>query len=201
MSTKFMSALTRMNWTVEEEEFILREWNAALKPCGQARWGFILDLASKIPNRTPQGIRNKMRRLTQAGRIPRQRERSFYTPIHLSTIDAAYLAAMVDGEGSVHKLYRTKRKDGYSNGTTAQVVLCYNTDKGIIDKVSKLVPCAKVSNGRFSPNSTKPVYSVTLNGYQAILDVMSSVVPFMAHTEKCARVEVMLSFIRGRLEC
>jgi hypothetical protein len=188
----------QLYWTAEEDETILHEWEAALRPCGQARWGFILHLAGLLPHRTPVAIKHRMVRLMQAGRIPRQRERSHYQRLILTPAQAGWLAGIMDGEGSIRKPAQTIRYGHMHNGYIVQIVVCYNTDLGIVRQVQALVPAAKVFKRKQSVEGCKPIYHVQLSGYDALTDFLNYVLPYLAHTEKRIRAQHMLAFIEER---
>ena len=190
-----------VRWSREELEVLLREYELALKPCGQARRGFIRKVSELMPQRTLGSIRHMLNRFVAAGKIPRQRDRRarLYRKVELSPVSAAWLAGILDGEGSIHKLQRGRRDGTSSNGYVVQLVLCYNTDLAIISRVAELVPPAKVHKRVNSGEGTKPIYNVTLSGYAPIRDVLQAILPYMVHTEKRTRGMEMLAFVTSRL--
>jgi hypothetical protein len=98
-------------------------------------------------------------------------------PNNLSPIDAAYLAGLIDGEGTV-TLTRVHR-----NRQRGLVVAISNTERDILDYVREVVGCGTISNKRRSQGNHTPSFVYHLSDRRA-LSLLEQISPFMkSHKE------------------
>lgn len=158
-----------------------------------------------LPERSHYSIKRAMRQLIERGEVPKQNERRSYTKLKLMVHQAAWLAGILDGEGTIHLRQQKRLKNGWGHGYAVQLSLCYNTDYGIIERVSNLIPHARVIKRpdtgieRKDGKPKKTCWVVLVSGYVQILDVLDNLLPHMASTEKREKAVIMVGFIRSRL--
>lgn len=189
-------------WSEEEDQFLLEAWKSALRTTGQVAHGFVSKMMVAMPHRSRYAIKYRMRCLVRQGKMPRQAGRSTYALLALTEGQYGWLAGMLDGEGSIRQP-RAVRHDGIKNGFTAQIVIGYNTDLGIVNRLKELVPQATIgirenmSGPRGGPSKT--IYHVVLSGFVPLLDYIEHVLPYMAHGPKIEKLNYMRTFITGRI--
>lgn len=145
------------------------------------------------------------------GLIPRQWHRDLYKPFQLTETECYYLAAMLDGEGSIHCIDTTRvMKSGIKVYKVVSVIACYNTDEGILSYVESLLgrtrrfsrkpSGAGVGTDGRGITTNKCVYAVAVTGYRPIHDILTRLLPFMHHLVKRRRAQHLLAFINSKLE-
>jgi hypothetical protein len=79
--------------------------------------------------------------------------------------------------------------------------VCYNTDWGIVSKASKLVPWAyariAVPSGFNRGTNTKTCYGLETAQRDLMYDLLTQILPYMAHTQKRVKAEEILAYIEG----
>jgi len=198
----------KLRWSDKENKLLLGEWLDSMTPAGRAENGFRDRVCSLLPHRTRGALLHQLRRLIKKDGIPGMLERNeaMRVPLELEMADAAWLAGILDADGSV------RDPDSYSfrhmNGrkykrVSLQLMLCYNTDVGVISKVSGLVPEASVykrdPNSQYTRPGSKPIYHVTLNGFRNILECLLQLLPYMAHERKRERARKIVDHIEAKL--
>ena len=103
----------------------------------------------------------------------------------LSSIDAAYLAGLIDGEGTV-TLTRVHR-----NRQRGLVVAISNTERGILDHVREVVGGGTITNKRRSKEHHTPSFVYHLSDRRA-LNLLEQISPFMK-SHKAARSQLVLN--------
>jgi len=111
----------------------------------------------------------------------------------LSDIDSAYLAGIIDGEGSIG-LSKLNRK-----GRTfiSPVITITNTSKNLVDKVSSIYP-----NGTWRTRQrsykNKPINEWVLNKTNNVADLLQQIIPHLS--AKLDKANLVLDFCKYRQE-
>ena len=102
----------------------------------------------------------------------------------LSPVSAAYLAGLVDGEGTITltKLNRNRQR--------GLAVTISNTERMILQHVLDIVGVGKITNKRRSRINHTPSYTYQITNRQA-LDLLNQIGPFM-RSHKAGRAELAL---------
>lgn len=157
----------------------------------------------KLPTRTRTAI---IRRLKRLGLTTGPRTRTIQSGFKLSEIECAWLAGLLETDGSVGKpVRRIDGRTGGTNGTEVKVKPLINTDLKLVQEVQRLLPSSYVVTTSVEKRlhlpvkPTKPIYAVVLNGQRRILDYLMQVLPYMHHSDKIDRAKAMISFITGRI--
>lgn len=210
MADTFASTLGSL-WTKEEDAVLtsmyLEHLSAikALQPGNLQRRQFILRaIQTHFQHRSPSSVKRRLQILRERGGLPKQRPKRVYKPLSLTSAECGWLAGILDGEGSV-KEPRQIIQGGQRHGWNLEIVVCYNTDKGIIDRVLALVPHARAfwytpeQKNRYQPirRGTKSICHVNLHGHEAIRDYLLHVIPYLAG-EKRMKAARVLEFIDNR---
>lgn len=126
-----------------------------------------------------------------------------YGLLNLSSNEAAWLAAIIDGEGSVC-INTYIRKSGYKRNkpmTVVRMAICYNIDYDIIAKAANLVPWANIRicipSGFSAGKKTKPCYSVETAQRSLIYDLLTKVLPYLAHSAKINKAKEILAYVES----
>lgn len=124
-------------------------------------------------------------------------------PLELLPHEAAWLAGIIDGEGSIN-LYRNNN----TKISTLRIdcTLCANTDDGILYEVLRLVPWARVYRNAKKGDkaksakyaATKDCYSITVTAMAGQLEVMQAVLPYLKGAKRLRAVACM-AYIKERL--
>lgn len=102
----------------------------------------------------------------------------------LSPTDAAYIAGLVDGEGTI-SLSRRHRDD------ERQLVLSIsNTERPVLDFVLKTVGAGKITRKRTYSEQHSPGLTYAINNRQA-LDLLHQIAPYL-RTHKARRAKLVL---------
>lgn len=102
----------------------------------------------------------------------------------LTAVDAAYLAGLIDGEGTV-TLTRLSR-----NRERGLAVTISNTELNILEHVLSCVGVGKITNKRKSGVNHTPSYTYQITNRQA-LDLLRQIGPFL-RSHKAARAQMVL---------
>lgn len=194
-------------WSPEEDSVLSECWKEWVGPSGQARRGFLSHLEAIFPHRSKGSLRRRMSRLVQKGAVPKQWHRSIFVPISISDTEAAYLAAMLDGEGSIGLTDHADSRTGKTyHGKHPRLALCYNTDEGILQYVQSLVPCARRNRSGYGAGTdgrgivaNKQCYGIVVTGFRQIRDVLTRLLPFMCHIEKRKKAHAVIEFVSRRM--
>lgn len=189
-----MNTRDHYKWTVEEDIKLAQMVIDNCRDNGQVVRGFYIN-ASKVLNRGATSIRKRTASLLSTGLLPHMPDRAKYKPLILLDTEAAWLAGILDGEGSVPSLER-KRGDYKGNparlGNSLRVSLVFNTDLGVIQKVGSLVPFAYVSKPYKRGWARKWMYYVDVYGQRNVYVVLKRLLPYMAESKKIARAKDIL---------
>lgn len=152
--------------------------------------GKVLHLPQLVTDQPPTPVKGKPRKPYTSGQL------------NLSPTDAAWLAAIIDGEGSVFiRRYRRKARKTEQYQTTLGVCVCYNTNWGVIQKAAELVPCANIRvaipSGFNHGTNCKTCYAVETAQRQLIYDLLAQVLPYLAHTEKRSKAIEIIGYIEA----
>jgi hypothetical protein len=105
-------------------------------------------------------------------------------PCQLSPTDAAYLAGLVDGEGTISLTRRHARDQ-------RQLVMSVaNTEKQILDWILTRTGVGKITRKRISQQHHTPSYTYSVGNRQA-LDLLEQIAPFLQSCKK-ERAELVL---------
>lgn len=108
----------------------------------------------------------------------------------LTDTERGWLAAMVDGEGS---LIMTERSDGSTHSPKIRVT---STSRDLIDRLHDLVPNGKIyENGSTGENHSQ-AYQFAIQRYDDIEWVLEEIGPLLI--EKQEKAELMLEYISVR---
>ena len=100
----------------------------------------------------------------------------------LSTVNASYLAGLIDGEGTVTLTRLSK------NRQRGLAVTISNTERAILDHVLRVVGVGKITNKRRSRANHTPSYTFQIANRQA-LDLLRQVRPFLrSHKSERAKL-------------
>ncbi|HET9701034.1 MAG TPA: LAGLIDADG family homing endonuclease [Burkholderiales bacterium] len=102
----------------------------------------------------------------------------------LSPTDAAYIAGLVDGEGTI-SLTRRHRDD-----ERQLVISISNTESPLLDFVLKAVGAGKITRKRTYSNNHSPGLTYAINNRQA-LDLLRQIAPYL-RTYKVQRAKLVL---------
>lgn len=102
----------------------------------------------------------------------------------LNAVDAAYIAGLVDGEGTV-TLTRKHRNENRQLAITIS-----NTEKDLLDFVQNTVGTGKITRKRTTSTSHTPSYTYALYNRQA-LSLLEQIYPFL-RTYKAERSKLIL---------
>ncbi len=102
----------------------------------------------------------------------------------LNVEDAAYLAGMVDGEGTITLSRRSRHKQ------RGLVLTISNTEKPILDYVLDTVGVGKITNKRIARSHHTPSYTYQVSNRQA-LSLLGQITPFL-RSHKAARSALVL---------
>jgi hypothetical protein len=121
--------------------------------------------------------------------IPEGRERDFFhcvtTTIHtLSLADAAYIAGVVDGEGTVSLV----RHHGCEN--RRPVVSVANTDFALLEYIKAAVGAGRITRKRIAESHHTPSFAFAIYSRQA-LALLRQITPYL-RTCKRARAELLI---------
>ena len=198
-------------WTEEEDDVLSSMYLEhlasiqALQPGNLQRRQFVLSvIQTHFQHRSPSSVKRRLQVLRERGVLPRQRPKYEYTPLVLTPAECGWLAGILDGEGTVNEPKQIIRW-GQRHGWNLRVVVCYNTDRGIIDKVLTLVPHARpiwytpeqVDRQDERRRGTKDFCHVNLHGHEPIRDYLAHVIPYLAGEKRLKAVRV-LDFIESR---
>jgi len=102
----------------------------------------------------------------------------------LSSVDAAYVAGVIDGEGTI-PLIRMHRGEN-----RRPVVSISNTELPLLRYIRTVIGAGRITNKRAAAIHHTPSYAYVLTGRRAI-SLMRQVVPFL-RTYKAARAQLIL---------
>lgn len=182
-------------WTEEETTKLITLVQEYTKPNGQVQDGFY-SIAATILCKSEGAVRRFKSRLVTLGRIKKSSERACINEVFITDVEAAWLAGILDGEGCIRlKYYGKKWKDREYQNRQVQVVLAYNTDMGILDKIKRLIPFVHTHGPYRSHMSTKDLYYLHLTRRRDIYIVLNRLLPFMANTDKLFRGTELIRII------
>ena len=108
----------------------------------------------------------------------------------LSTVEAAWLGAMVEGEGSIGWV----NSNQYKGGRLTPYLSLVNTSVEVISTMLRLVGDGNISldavHGR---NGHRPVWGYKINKQNSLRSVLPQLIPFLA--DKKERAEEMLKWL------
>ena len=110
---------------------------------------------------------------------------SEYKRVHvLSKAESAYLAGIIDGEGTVTLTRRNK------NAQRQLAVTITSTDRPLLEYVLQVIGVGKITNKKMHKSNHSPAYTYQVFNRQA-LSVLKQVVPFL-RTYKRDRAQIAL---------
>jgi hypothetical protein len=196
----------KLIWTPEEDAVLIAEWNKSMGSSGKAVDGTLHRLHEIFPHRSLHALRTRKNRLVAAGKVPRLRLRNKYMPLSLSCVEAAWLCAIFEGEGSISDfVYADKRYPNRKARRTVRLAICYNSDSGMLRRVRSLVPHCythvtnKVGTDNRGVHTNLAVSGLFLGSYVAIADFLHNVLPYMAHEAKRAKSIRALEYLEASL--
>lgn len=102
----------------------------------------------------------------------------------LSIAERAYLAGIIDGEGSITLTVKQK------GGTRHLVISVSNTDKALLGYLRKIIGAGKLINKRSYKSHHRPAYTYSIWNRQA-LTVLRQVAPYL-RTYKSRRARIAI---------
>jgi len=176
-----VKSLVAVQWTKDEEE-TLRD--LYLKPIPES------DFVKFLPNRTLPTIKSKIHRLRLHGRT------SFWEQprnLNLSETEKAYLAGLIDGEGSIHFGLNTSEtvipRISISSSNTEVLEWCRNKiGKGYISTLS-----AHSFEGKFH----KETHQFIIQAKPTVLPFLEAILPYLIIKKKQA--ELVVEWCKSRL--
>jgi hypothetical protein len=115
------------------------------------------------------------------------------------TDDIAYLAALVDGEGSIGLCLTSRKKGKYP--CVLYRLTVWNSDVGIVKKAERILSeiLKRVVVGHlYKPtNSKKPAYAVDVRSKEDLVVVLPLIMPHLASEEKMAKAGFVLRWLDG----
>lgn len=102
----------------------------------------------------------------------------------MSTAEAAYIAGLIDGEGTI-TLTRKHRNENRQLAVTIS-----NTEKGLLEYVLKTIGAGKITGKRTSKPHHTPSYTYALYNRQA-LNILEQIHPYLK-TYKAERAALLL---------
>jgi hypothetical protein len=103
---------------------------------------------------------------------------------NMSQIDAAYIADLVDGEGTVTLSRRHRSENRHV------VISISNTDRPLLEYVLNSVGAGKITNKRTSQPHHTPSYTYAISNRQALV-LMNQIFPYL-RTYKAKRSDIIL---------
>lgn len=176
-----MKPLAGVPWAKEEEEILKTLY---LRPIPES------DFVKALPNRTLPAIKCKIHSLGLHGRIsfleqPRK--------LNLTETEKAYLAGLIDGEGSIHFALNTGEtiipKISISNSNTEVLEWCRNKiGRGYISTLSP---------HSFEGSFHRQTHQFIIQAKPTILPVLEAIFPFLIIKKKQAKL--VLEWCKSRL--
>jgi len=161
-------------WSYEEEMLLLSTYRHTSR-----------EALSKTLGRTWMSIKRK------AQRLGLKRSRVIYTdPIAVPDVEWAYLAGLIDGEGSISIGWNSARRNWSPRLTI------YNTSRELLENIRTLLGRGYIVTVNFKNSSFKhnrPVYQFGLSRYFDMIQVLKGVMPYLKLKRKHA--ELMLKFL------
>lgn len=103
----------------------------------------------------------------------------------LSREDAAYIAGLVDGEGTLSLSHR------HRNENRQFVISISNTEERLLNYVDRTVGAGRITRKRISKNNHTPSGTYTISNRQA-LDLLRQIAPYL-RTYKAERAKLVLN--------
>lgn len=102
----------------------------------------------------------------------------------LADVDAAYIAGIVDGEGTItlSRLHRNEQR--------RIVVSVSNNEQGLLEYIQRVVGAGRISNKRTYGEKHAPSFHYQISSRQA-LDLLRQITPYL-HTYKAVRARLAL---------
>lgn len=115
-------------------------------------------------------------------------------------IDLSWLAAAIEGEGSISFHIGAHKKRGGSPFEVTPIVCVYNTDWQFIDACYRIGCCVVGSyiSYRIRNPRHKPSWTLTWQGVKRCSKLLEVVLPFMKSAKK-RQAELLLSYVKSRL--
>ncbi len=103
----------------------------------------------------------------------------------LTKTESAYLAGIIDGEGTVTLTYRNK------SSQRQLAVTVSSTDRRLLEYILRIVGAGKITNKKISRVNHSPAYTFQISNRQA-LSMLKQIAPFL-RTYKRERTRIALS--------
>lgn len=205
----------RALWAAEELALLLQEYEAwpTYGTKGFKAPGMMQRLETLFPQYSWTQIKSQLRRFTKAGTLPRKRTLSsakrstpsMIGPLVCLPTELAWLAGILDGEGSVGFVEQSRREHGPK---AARLTLCTNTDQALLQEVLRLVPFAKMhrtnrAGAQICRGNTfkynKDVYVIAVTSQAGMFVVLSALRSYVRGVKR-VRLEAVLQYVTSRLE-
>jgi hypothetical protein len=162
-------------WTEEEIETLRNLYPVA----------YTEEIMAALPNRTWSAIETFAR---DKLKIRRCVDRIFgpVKPLQISEVDKAYIAGMVDGDGSIC-LYRDPKK-----GYVISKVSIVNNDLSVLEWIQSITKLGRIQQ----PTKHKATFSLTINRNSNQIAFLEAILPHLK--VKKPHAEVTLAFLRAR---
>lgn len=112
----------------------------------------------------------------------------------MTEIETAWLAGLLEGEGSFCSANNGKRSRGIDNGCRVSVAM---TDKDVMEKIAKLIDARVTSYQPTRPPEAKLAYRIQVCGNKAV-SIMEAILPFMGE-RRAERINQLLAKAKMRL--
>ncbi|ARK32008.1 LAGLIDADG family homing endonuclease [Halalkalibacter krulwichiae] len=106
----------------------------------------------------------------------------------LSISEAAYLAGIIDGEGTITLTKMNK------TGNRRPIISIASTDKELLDYIQNLIGGYITTKKNYKPGTHKDSYVLTIKKKQAVFFLLEATLPFLRITPKKERAELILQF-------
>lgn len=107
----------------------------------------------------------------------------------LSKVNAAYIAAIIDGEGTI-TLSRKHKKDNRQLSITIS-----NTEMPLLEFILETIEAGKITNKKTYKDNHTPSMTYTINNRQA-LDLLSQIEPYLKTYKKQRAEFILKNYIR-----
>lgn len=179
-----------MRWTNKEQDILRQYYSSAKKE----------DILKMLPNRTWCAIQAQCEERLNLGR-PLTAASHHQIAINLSETEKAYLAGIIDGEGTLIATWQTKTK------VFAFEITVANTNKAVLEWIVKKVGVGGVYAEKRSPNSQyyktrKYAYKYRLYRISQILPLITAIRPYMIIKRKQADLleEIINAIVKEKQE-
>jgi hypothetical protein len=154
-------------------------------------------LETLIPNRTYDSIMHKAERL----RLRRVKVVHYLEPSTIQVLtekQAAYLAGLIDGEGTITIAFRYGDGKKHVTPNMFPLILISNTNKALIDYARNLVQGSTLKQGNGISRNRKLVYQIQIAKLLDVENLLTQLLPYLI--AKRRQAELALEYCHVRKE-